>query len=78
MGIEPVTLALLHHAGQMTKSKSVVPLLLRVQSCIFGGSLLDSFSHCFILQPRRWSTRVEEKHIHSYSAELPVGLWLKA
>lgn len=58
-----------------------MPLLLRVQYCIFGGSLLDSFSDFFILQPRRWSTRVEEEHIglyHSYSAELPLGLWLKA
>lgn len=82
MGIEPMTLALIVSClHQMTKSKGVVPLLLRVQSCILGGSLLVSFSHYFILQPRRWSTRVEEKHTgrhHSYSAELPVGLWLKA
>lgn len=58
-----------------------MPLLLKVQYCILGGSLLDSSSHCFILQPRRWSTRVEEKHVglhHYYSAELPLGLWLKA
>lgn len=53
MGIEPMTLALIAPCShQMTKSKSVVPLPLRVLSCILGGSLLGSFSHRFVLQPR--------------------------
>lgn len=57
---------------QMTENKGVLPLLIRVQSLVCGVSLLGSSSFTICLsfcKPRRWSVRVEEKHIvlrHSY------------